>query len=539
MHYTDLESWLRDTNISGVRRGPVDVDEWFQGRYEVSNVLGYGHTSVVFKVIDTKLQRTAALKIWHNAGYGIDDSVLLKEGRMLANLTHPNVVKVYDYGTEGPDHRPWTILQYLGPITLYDILKEKGCLAGQWQFVASIGQQIIAIVDYLHNSAKLFQLDLKPGNLAYNPKTNMITLMDLGSAFQSKSDSFKRYGTPGYIAPEVFQGLPVTEKCDLFSLGMLFYELITGHNPLIKLQQMALDVVDDTETPKSVAISSDNISLPNADSTPLQEIEPPYNNSKQDHKPKEFVHRNSSDSTLAILIDDLPLPFPPRTDCQSKTHRERKYLDLLEDMYNIDLHKRLQELGTPPVFCEIIGALTRYNSDDRLALYEVQKSLLSRVEGQVKNRIPSIFISHSHKDKSRFVNRFSEILKLRGFKVWLDDESLRTGDPFWERIAQAIESSSFTIVILSENSLTSPGVAEEIRTAQLQSLKKTRLLPIRIDPIKFESIPKLFQSRHVLDFVGWEEQEVFQQKMEKLVADIMALYVERIREEDQKDGFGL
>lgn len=117
MHYRDLASWFDQTDILNIWRGPVQIDQWFQGRYEVSSILGFGHTSVVFKATDTKLGRIVALKVWHNAGFGIQASVLQREGRLLASLQHPNIVKVHDFGTESSGGRPWTVLEYLGSLT--------------------------------------------------------------------------------------------------------------------------------------------------------------------------------------------------------------------------------------------------------------------------------------------------------------------------------------------------------------------------------------------------------------------------------------
>ena len=112
---------------------------------------------------------------------------------------------------------------------------------------------------------------------------------------------------------------------------------------------------------------------------------------------------------------------------------------------------------------------------------------------------------------------------LKGFKVWLDEWNLRIGEPFWERISQAIQSMDFVIVIMSENSINSYGVKEEIRTAQLFNLDKVKILPIRIDPISFSDIPIFLRSRHILDFVGWENNKKFDERISKLVSDITAL----------------
>ena len=141
-------------------------------------------------------------------------------------------------------------------------------------------------------------------------------------------------------------------------------------------------------------------------------------------------------------------------------------------------------------------------------------------------KVPTIFISHAHKDKSRFVDGFVGALRKRGLDVWIDADSLRTGQPFWEEIGKAIQRSDFVILILSRNSVRSAGVSEELRTTQLYNLSRVKLLPIRIDPVDFAEIPHHIRSRHVLDFVGWESAELLRKKTDKLVSDIFSLQQE-------------
>ena len=522
--YADLRSWFNETEIKGIRREPIQIDQWFQGRYEVFAVLGYGHTSVVFKAMDTKLQRVVAVKVWHNAGYGINDTVLLKEGRLLASIQHPNIVKVYDFGTDNLDGRPWTILEYLGVATLYDVLHYKGCLAGQWQLLAHIVAQVASIVDFLHHSVKVFQLDLKPGNLSFNAESTAITLMDLGSAYHVASQHIWRYGTPGYIAPESFQDTPVNDKCDLFSLGILLYELITGQNPLAEMQRTALEVADPTEPAASVHILSESslpekVELtPSSMNWPPYEVEPAIDLQILNEAPKVLRDDGWDGSTAAIPIGD---------------QSQGRYSRLLKAMRKMDLRQRLYELGTPAILREVAEALTSFECNARPSAHEVRMALQPMAEGTDVANMPTLFLSHSKKDKSRFVRKFATALRGKGFHVWMDEDSLRTGEPFWESITQAIQTSNFVIVILSENSVGSAGVTEEIRAAHLQNLTSTKLLPIRIDPIEFGSIPKALLSRHVLDFVGWQEDDVFRRQLDKLCADIMAMRADKMKLDEQ------
>src|SRR4051794_20800539 len=82
----------------------------------------------------------------------------------------------------------------------------------------------------------------------------------------------------------------------------------------------------------------------------------------------------------------------------------------------------------------------------------------------------------------------------------------------------------FLIVVLSEGSLKSHGVLEELRTAQIFSLDQVKVLPIRIDPVSYGTIPVYLRSRHILDFVGWEDKKVFNARVAKLAADIVSLW---------------
>ncbi|MBA3966625.1 MAG: toll/interleukin-1 receptor domain-containing protein [Nitrospirales bacterium] len=299
--------------------------------------------------------------------------------------------------------------------------------------------------------------------------------------------------------------------------------------------------MDHTGPPTSVALSAKSFTvdkvelpLPLTETTIVtigddQSLEQPT----QISMPRTLRNDGWDNCTAAIPIDAPPgpersdaVPLPP-------TQKQQRYSKLMDSMHTMNLQKRLIELATPAVLCDLVEALTAFDPDSRLLSHEVRVALLPMAEGTNQVSLPRLFLSHSKNDKSRFVHRFVAALKRKGFPVWLDEDSLRTGEPFWDSIARAIEVCDFVIVVLSENSVTSAGVAEELRAAQLQNLATTKVLPIRIDPIEFESIPKALLSRHVLDFVGWEVGDVFKQRCDKLAADIMALRADRMKQDEQ------
>ncbi|MBT3714348.1 MAG: hypothetical protein HOG15_13435 [Anaerolineae bacterium] len=98
--YKSLDQWFKKTDLHAPQSGEIEVAEWFKGKYQINALLGYGHTSMVFRAIDTHLERLVALKIWLDTGWDFDSSILLKEGKLLANAHHSNIVKVYDFGIE-------------------------------------------------------------------------------------------------------------------------------------------------------------------------------------------------------------------------------------------------------------------------------------------------------------------------------------------------------------------------------------------------------------------------------------------------------
>lgn len=464
--YKNLTEWFETTDLRSPKSGEIEIEEWFEGKYQINAVLGYGHTSIVFRAIDTQLERTVALKVWIDTGY-FDSSILLREGKLLANIQHPNIVKVYDFGLDAYMQRPWMCLEYLGTNNLFRFLRES-VRAIELDKVIDLGIQLTTIVDYLHNSANIFQLDIKPGNLALDTNTWKIKLMDLGSAFRSGYKDIERLGTPGYIAPEVFGDSELSELSDVFSVGMVLYQSTTGENPLISIQKRAL-----------------------------------------------LELGAARDDEFDYITAAVPITHSVKVQSDSQFNK------LLAEMRELRHSPRLKEFGFPKKFIELLDSMCSSDPKMRLTALEARNLLLTL---QKKKSFPTIFISHSHLDKERFVRRFSELLEEKQIPIWLDEKNLKVGEPFWERIDNAIESSDYVVVVLSRNSVSSLGVAEELRTAQLYNLDKVKILPIRIDPLPYEQIPARLRSRHILDFVGWESPDSLEKKTDKFIADVVSLY---------------
>jgi serine/threonine protein kinase len=349
-------------------------------------------------------------------------------------------------------------LEFLGRRTLRNLIEDTGGLPSDWSTAVEVGIQVCGIVDYVHNSIGLFQLDLKPDNFAVD-SNRKLKLMNLGSAADERV-RFDRFGTPGYVAPELLESESVDFKCDIFAIGVLLYELLAGENPLMAPQEQLISRKGSWADYSTAAIP----------------LEPRY----------------TSDKPFSRLVGEFD-PAP-----------------------------RLKAAGVPKQLSDLLTLMCSADPRVRPSAADSEAALLKLAEPSKKMKRPSVFISHSHLDKERFVRDFGQAMSRRGFKVWLDEWSLKTGEPFWEEIGNAIQSCDFVVVVLSQNSIKSHGVLEELRTAQIFNLDRVKVLPIRIDPINYSDIPVHLRARHILDFVGWEDRRLLNARVAKLASDILS-----------------
>ena len=209
-------------------RAPV-----YYGRYELLSELGRGTSGVVYKAFDPKLDRLVALKILRPELTALEESgVGLKqrfhqEAVAAGRLTHPAIVAVHDVGeAEG---RPFMVMEYIEGGTLADLL-----LGGQPLPLADaveIVLQVCAALDYAHRHGVVHR-DIKPRNILVGPGVTKVT--DFGTARilgASHTQTGTMLGTPAYISPEMVKGQAADPRSDLFSLGVVLYEAVTGVNP--------------------------------------------------------------------------------------------------------------------------------------------------------------------------------------------------------------------------------------------------------------------------------------------------------------------
>jgi eukaryotic-like serine/threonine-protein kinase len=200
------------------------------GKYEIEEFLG-GGMSHVYRAKDTILGRRVAVKVLTRAATSDAESKarFLMEARVASNITHENIISVFDFGEE--DGQPFIVMEFLEGESLRAAIKH-GHL-GDFAWRMRVALQAGRAVDYIH-SKKIIHRDIKPENINID-RFGKIKLMDFGIA---KADGVQltrtgfTLGTPYYMAPEQVLGRTLTPQADVYAFGLLLYELLTGQKAL-------------------------------------------------------------------------------------------------------------------------------------------------------------------------------------------------------------------------------------------------------------------------------------------------------------------
>jgi serine/threonine-protein kinase len=203
----------------------------FSNRYEVVRALARGGMAEVYLARDQLLDRPVAVKVLFPE-YAREASFVerfRREAQAAANLSHPNIVAIYDWGQE--DSTYFIVMEYVDGQSLRDMLRSRGRLSPEES--AQIGADIAGALGYA-NRAGVVHRDVKPGNVLITP-SGTVKVTDFGIARAGTSESLTQtgsvMGTATYFSPEQAQGLPVDGRSDVYSLGVVLYEMVCGAPP--------------------------------------------------------------------------------------------------------------------------------------------------------------------------------------------------------------------------------------------------------------------------------------------------------------------
>ncbi|MBL6836395.1 MAG: PASTA domain-containing protein [Candidatus Actinomarina sp.] len=209
----------------------MKIGQIVKDRYEILEILGEGGMAFVYKARDMQLERFVAIKTlkpnYVNQETFVDR--FKREAKTAANLNHPNIVQIFDWGIED---EPYFVMEYIEGNTLTSIIAKKRTIS--LSDILFIGAQVSSGLHAAHQKG-LVHRDIKPGNIMITPDGKVkVTDFGIVSLQNEESDITKTgsiLGTASYISPEQAQGKPVSIESDLYSLGTVLYELITGKAP--------------------------------------------------------------------------------------------------------------------------------------------------------------------------------------------------------------------------------------------------------------------------------------------------------------------
>lgn len=209
----------------------TNIGKRLDGRYELLELIGVGGMADVYKARDITEDRVVAVKILKTEYIGSEDFIrrFRNESKAIALLSHPNIIKIYDVGFT--DRLQFIVMEYIDGITLTEYMTKQGAL--KWRDVVHFSTQILKALQHAHDRG-IVHRDIKPQNVMLL-SDGTIKVMDFGIArFNRETDktmSEKAIGSVHYISPEQARGEVTDERSDIYSVGVMMYEMLTGIKP--------------------------------------------------------------------------------------------------------------------------------------------------------------------------------------------------------------------------------------------------------------------------------------------------------------------
>ena len=230
------------------------------GRYLIQSLVGVGGMANVYRGVDEKTGNAIAVKVLKEEF--LDNEELVRrfknESKAISILSHPNIVKVYDVSVT--DRLQYIVMEYVDGITLKEYLKQRGG-ALTWKETVHFATQVLGALQHAHAKG-IIHRDVKPQNIMLLADGS-IKMMDFGiarfSRAQSQTVSDKAIGSVHYISPEQAKGDRTDARTDIYSVGVMLYEMLSGRLPFDGDGAVSIAIMQISDKPKPLAQVAPNV----------------------------------------------------------------------------------------------------------------------------------------------------------------------------------------------------------------------------------------------------------------------------------------
>ena len=329
------------------------IGKRLDGRYEIKEIIGMGGMAVVYKAYDNIEDRIVAVKILKEEFSGNEEFLrrFKNESKAVALLSHPNIVKIFDVSFG--DLIQYIVMEYIDGITLKEYIEQQGSLS--WKETVNFTIQILRGLQHAHDKG-IVHRDVKPQNIMLLPDRT-IKMADFGIARFARNEhqtmTDKAIGSVHYISPEQAKGEATDEKADIYSVGIIMYEMLTGQVPFtsksavsVAIMQLQNEAKKPTELNPEIPEGLEDITMHAMQKNPSDRYKTA---AEMLHDLEEFKRSPGIRFEYSYFVDDSPTKFVAGAGIVT---------DSAQDNYELEDEEDEEESGRSPILPILAGIAT-------------------------------------------------------------------------------------------------------------------------------------------------------------------------------------